>query len=732
MDSFETNLDMIAPNSSDSSPIRPFKTVEQSFPELEYSPQVFTSPRINPKIQSSSLQREYSKPNGDKNDDIAPVICTPGKLKTDLSNPVNSHNVGQSSNNSADGEGGIGSESPEKYLKYLFKVISDDDSSLKQSGTATPSSNDFAECINYNSLYGEQNNGHVRTEVSQPMPDVPTHCLQYDEIQQESVDEICGSVYQLNAATFSRSFANESQVLGSSCTPIDAPPNSVELENISKATSSMFHAPIFGRSSIAVPKPSGIGLHLNSILNSLPMDCGASVKSAEGNFMTVQGKMSLCTTDSHSTENTKNSSTSSKAIDGSLKPTEQHSISCGRREYAKLSPQKKRKRSMGEGDGCKRCNCKKTKCLKLYCDCFAAGYYCGETCSCQGCFNSPEYEDTVLDTRKKIVSRNPLAFVPKTFQHAGESPASNIQDINKATPFSVRHKRGCNCKKSRCLKRYCECYQSNVGCSDGCRCDGCQNVYGKKEEYDVSQHHAIPEATNDIPEISFDQELDTLCSKLSIPHNMTPFTPLLQYSDLGKDALHTHFPYTRCGQSPEADIALSATHKKPSICQTIPNLVSSEMQLYNCNSKMVDDFLPHRGKMTKVLTSCQSSPESGSFSALSSPLCSTSMISVFPSGQNKLLMDLDSNSRCYNISEDDDMPEILKEHPISFSEGKVRSPNKKRVSSPHDRCSSMTGLGGGRKFTLKAVPAFPPVAPCTNVKSTSGPSEPDLNSNNSK
>lgn len=25
-----------------------------------------------------------------------------------------------------------------------------------------------------------------------------------------------------------------------------------------------------------------------------------------------------------------------------------------------------RKRSMGEGDGCKRCNCKKTKCLKLY------------------------------------------------------------------------------------------------------------------------------------------------------------------------------------------------------------------------------------------------------------------------------------------------------------------------------------------------------------------------------
>lgn len=27
------------------------------------------------------------------------------------------------------------------------------------------------------------------------------------------------------------------------------------------------------------------------------------------------------------------------------------------------------------------------------------------------------------------------------------------------TPSSARHKRGCNCKKSMCLKKYCECYQ---------------------------------------------------------------------------------------------------------------------------------------------------------------------------------------------------------------------------------------------------------------------------------
>ncbi|KAJ6883742.1 hypothetical protein NC652_030861 [Populus alba x Populus x berolinensis] len=33
-----------------------------------------------------------------------------------------------------------------------------------------------------------------------------------------------------------------------------------------------------------------------------------------------------------------------------------------------------------------------------------------------------------------------------------------MYETNK-TPASARHKRGCNCKKSSCLKKYCECFQ---------------------------------------------------------------------------------------------------------------------------------------------------------------------------------------------------------------------------------------------------------------------------------
>ena len=57
-------------------------------------------------------------------------------------------------------------------------------------------------------------------------------------------------------------------------------------------------------------------------------------------------------------------------------------------------------------------------------------------------------------------------------------PQSPYGDSSKTTK-AKQHFKGCNCRKTRCQKNYCECYQAGVPCSTLCTCDGCQNGEGK-------------------------------------------------------------------------------------------------------------------------------------------------------------------------------------------------------------------------------------------------------------
>ncbi|XP_061992024.1 protein tesmin/TSO1-like CXC 2 [Rosa rugosa] len=283
----------------------------------------------------------------------------------------------------------------------------------------------------------------------------------------------------------------------------------------------------------------GIGLHLNALATtSKDYKIIKNENLASGrelSFPNSNASIHSPTAAQGSVYESFPSASSERDMDGTengvqlLQDASQTSALLANEDFNQNSPKKKRRRAehTGEGEACKRCNCKKSKCLKLYCECFAAGVYCIEPCSCQDCFNKPIHEDTVLATRKQIESRNPLAFAPKVIRNS-DSAAPEYGDESSKTPASARHKRGCNCKKSNCLKKYCECYQGGVGCSIGCRCEGCKNAFGTKEGSIIGTETELDEEETEAAEKSVadgDQQKNEI-QKNEEQTSALPTTPL--------------------------------------------------------------------------------------------------------------------------------------------------------------------------------------------------------------
>jgi len=149
-------------------------------------------------------------------------------------------------------------------------------------------------------------------------------------------------------------------------------------------------------------------------------------------------------------------------------PTEQVSMietsRISKAETQDKENKKPKKRVKEQANGRKplhACKCTKSKCLRLYCECFAKGLICGVDCDCRDCHNTDEHKPLRELVIQETLEKNPYAF------------KSKYKRIDKKD--SILHSRGCNCSKTGCVKEYCECFKAGTGCSRLCRCSNCQN-----------------------------------------------------------------------------------------------------------------------------------------------------------------------------------------------------------------------------------------------------------------
>ena len=120
-----------------------------------------------------------------------------------------------------------------------------------------------------------------------------------------------------------------------------------------------------------------------------------------------------------------------------------------------------------EAGSSRGCRCSRTKCLKQYCQCFRKDVRCSAECVCDDCHNDGKHEEKRIDAIRRIRMNNASAF---------QGTALEIEDQQVITPRgTTKMIRGCRCKRSKCKKKYCECFGADLACTTNCVCIDCEN-----------------------------------------------------------------------------------------------------------------------------------------------------------------------------------------------------------------------------------------------------------------
>ena len=211
------------------------------------------------------------------------------------------------------------------------------------------------------------------------------------------------------------------------------------------------------------------------------------------------------------------------------------------------------------------CTCTKTKCLKLYCECFSGGKYCNDDCTCASCHNTAEHDvegGERYDAISYILFRKSDAFDEETKKRIPpKDPKTKVagKKSGDKIPFSAGKTRG---KAGRPRK----------------------NANQARIERDASMHEAIEFSTDEFPQLAVDEhgEYSELAGAFTEPLFAEPSRPLeIAYSQ------QTKMDYQRkIAQQKKADILKECKKLREKLQEKKLALSLANDEIKDCNKQL--------------------------------------------------------------------------------------------------------------------------------------------------